>query len=236
MSTISRRHRPLLATVVMLAAAIGLGACSSLGLGGSSTRIGSAPYVDGSGKVASETREVGSFHAVSASQGVLVTISTGAPGLIVTAEDNLLSHVTTEVVDGTLLVGVSGSVETHAPLKVAVVPEGILDGLSASTGSTIDAQSLDCGSLAVEASTGSTVRAGGRAGSVDVRANTGSTADLRNVESTTATVDASTGSTIRIDASDAVSGTCVGGSTVTVHGPADTSGVSADRSSTLTKE
>jgi hypothetical protein len=233
MLAIAHRHRIVLTIAATIIGSLALAGCSGLGLDRSSTRIGSPPYVQGSGKVASQSRQVGAYHAVSASQGVRVNVATGSPGITVTAEDNLLSHITTEVVDGTLRVGVAGSIETHSPLEVSVVPDGIIDTLSASTGSTIDAESLDCGSLAVTASTGSTVRAGGRADAVDVRADTGSTADLRNVESMTATVDASTGSTIRVNASGSVTGDCVIGSTVAVHGAADTSGVSVDTSSTI---
>lgn len=222
--------------VPVVAAAL-LGGCSAINLDNNTTRVGSPPYEKGSGTVATQTRELAAFHAISASQGVTVLVSSGsAAGATVRADDNLLDNVTTAVVNGTLRVEVRGSIETHNRLEVTVTAGGPIDALAADAGSSVDAESLDAGELSVAASSGSTVRGGGRAQSLHVTAAAGSTADLRNVEAGAVHVDASSGSTIRVNASGAVSGTCTAGSTVKVLGKPASVDVSADTSSTVGRE
>lgn len=62
--------------------------------------------LDGSGNVVTESRDVSGFSAVAlGSQGVL-TITVGPEeALTVTADDNLLEHIETKVVDGQLTIG-----------------------------------------------------------------------------------------------------------------------------------
>lgn len=219
-----------LAAVLILA--ILVAACE---LPGQVTTIGVGPYTVGSGVVTTEARTLPDFHAVSAGEGVTVTVRQGSLGVSVTAEDNLIDHVTTEVRDGTLVVDVAGSIQTHEPLAVtATAPT--LDGLSASTGATIDTEDLDADTLRVVASTGASLRAGGRAGSLDLAADTGATADLRNLTATTATVEVTTGSTAHVSVSDRVSGACTGGSTLHVHGTPASVDVTTDAASSVQRD
>src|SRR5512140_2290571 len=89
--------------VALLASA--LGACA--GAPGDVLRIGSSPYVHGSGNVASADRPLGAFHAISAMEGVKVTVTSGhSAKAVVTADDNLLSQLSTVVRDGTLVVAI----------------------------------------------------------------------------------------------------------------------------------
>ena len=219
-----------------LLAAIALAACSTTSFGGTH-RIGSAPYEQGSGKVATESRSPGVFHAVSASSGVEVFVSTGSSaGVSVTADDNLLGHITTDVRDGTLLVSVSGSIETDNRLKVAITTASPLDAIGADAGATVDTENLDASDLAVRVGSGATLRAGGTARSLDLAVSTGATADLRNVASTSAHVQLDTGSTAFITASERVSGNCTTGSTLHVAGGPTTFDVAADITSTVARE
>ena len=221
---------------VVILAAVALAACTSISPVGGTTKVGSAPYEQGSGKVATESREVPTFNAVTAAQGVRVAIGTGPQAVTVSADDNLLTHLTTTVADGTLVIDIAGSIETRLPLKVEVTTTTPLERLSASTGSTIAAPALEATSLAVDASTGSTVDAGGHVVDLKVSAVGGATADLRDVGASRATVEVNTGSTAHVNASDSVAGSCSLGSTLVVRGTASTSGVTVDSTSSLGRE
>lgn len=229
MSTVASARR--LAGVV--AVILFVAGCSALGEG-SVTSIGEGPYTEGSGKVATESRSVNAFHAVSASQGVIVFLKSGsAASVAVTADDNLLPHVTTELRNGTLVVGVEGSIRTHNDLKVNITAPS-LDEIGASSGATIDGENLT-GSLTVRANSGATVRGGGSVDALDLSADAGATADLRNAEARAATVHVSAGSTAYVNAKESVGGSCLVGSTLHVKGAASVD-VSKDTSSTIKRD
>lgn len=67
---------------------------------------GSEPAIKGSGKVIHETRKVAGFTAVSLrGSGRLLIEETGTESLTITAEDNLLPYLTSEVRDTQLILG-----------------------------------------------------------------------------------------------------------------------------------
>jgi len=97
----------------------------------------SSSTVKGSGVPASETRSVPAFNAVELAGSNVVHIRVdGTRSVVVHADDNLLSRVTTTVTAGRLVIGeIPGSFETKAEMRVDVhVPT--LDSLSL-TGSGI---------------------------------------------------------------------------------------------------
>jgi Putative auto-transporter adhesin, head GIN domain len=219
--------------IIVMSTALTLAACA---INNDNMKVGSAPYDQGSGKVATETRPLEGFHAVSASQGVRVSVSAGTSSeASVSGDDNLLAHVTTSVADGTLFVSIEGSIETRNPLTVDVTSTTLIDAIAADAGSTVDSEDLQVAGLTLQASSGSTVRGGGQASSVEATATSGSTIDLRNLEAREARVDASVGSTIHVNASDAVSGSSTSGSTVQVSGSPPTVDVTADPGSTVSQ-
>jgi hypothetical protein len=220
------------AAILAVLLALSLAACSVAN--NDHLRVGSAPYLQGSGNATSETRQLGDFHAITATQGITVFVSGGdAATATVSGDDNLLDHITTEVTDGTLVIAIDGSLETRNPLKVEVAAASPIDAIAADAGSTLDAEDLEVDSLEVRATSGSTVRGGGRTEALSVAATTGSTIDLRNVEATQAQVEVSVGSTAHVRATGAVSGSCTMGSTLQLYGPPATTDVASDAGSTV---
>ena len=113
--------------------------------------------VDGSGTIKEESRYVGDFSSVSVEQGISANISVGSKrSVAVSADDNLLPLVRTEVKDGRLKIGITDrNVKTSNPIRVNVTtPE--LTYVAASSGS----------SVTVEGTTGSTFQADGSGGAV----------------------------------------------------------------------
>ncbi len=236
MSHLPSIRRPSIRLGAVLAAIVSIAACSAVGVG-AMTRVGSPPYERGSGHVTTVSRSLGAFHAVSASQGVRVAVSTGpSSGARVTVDDNLADNITTEVRDGTLHVDVSGSIETATPLDVSVTASAPLDEITVGTGASVDTEDVSAPALSVHVSTGASVRAGGRASSLDLFVNTGATADLRNVQAASAQVHVGTGSTAFVNAGTSVRGDCTGGSTLHVRGAPATLDVASDVSSSVTQD
>jgi len=236
MSHLPSIRRPSMRLGAALAAIVSIAACSAVGVGGT-TRVGSPPYERGSGHVTTVSRSLGAFHAVAASQGVSVLLSTGASsGARVTVDDNLADNITTEVRDGTLHVDVSGSIETATPLDVSVTTSTPLDGISVGTGARLDIEDVSADALAVSVSTGASIRAGGRASTIDLSVDAGATADMRNVEAVSAQVHVSTGSTAHVNVGTSVRGDCTGGSTLHVRGAPPTVDVSSDVSSSVEQD
>jgi hypothetical protein len=227
------RHapRPSRLLALALALALPLQGCSIFG----SWRItsGAAPYTEGSGTMTTIQRTVGTYHAVDASNGITVVVVPGDPGVVsVTADDNLLEQITTEVRDGTLYVGIRGGVRTNGELSVRLANSG-LDSIAASTGATVTADTLSGSTLILSASTGARVEAGGRADSLKVDASTGGMANLRSLEAARVDVAISTGSTAHVYPTDSVSGECTGGGALLIRGKPRTNTVSTDFTSSM---
>ena len=79
----------------------------------------------GSGIAATETRSVAPFTGVELGGSASVDVHVGGEqAVVVHADDNLIDRVTTDVGDGTLVVGTTGSFTTDSPMTVDVtVPE-----------------------------------------------------------------------------------------------------------------
>jgi hypothetical protein len=229
--TAARRRTASAVLLLALILALPLQACAAIG--GGRITAGSSPYLHGSGVKTTVQRTVGTYHAISASTGVTVTVEAGDPGSAsVTADDNLVDHITTVVRDGTLYVAVDGGVQTDNELSVRVANSG-LDAISASTGSTVDAESLSASAMEVEASTGATVRGGGTTDSLTLTADTGATADLRNLEASAAVVAISVGATAHVHPTQSVTGECTGGATLLIDGHPAQNDVTSDGTSTV---
>ena len=104
-------------TLVILAAIIGVVLLARDLLPGSSR----SPGVQGSGGAATSTRALADFSGVDLAGSNNVTIVAGArQSVVVHADSNLLSHVTTQVKAGKLIIGDVGSLTTKSPMYVEV--------------------------------------------------------------------------------------------------------------------
>jgi len=112
------RHRHALQIVPLVAALIlaGIGVTLLVRGGGSSSS-----GVQGSGVPATQTRAVAGFSSLDLAGASDVTVVVGGPrSVVVRADSNLISHVTTRVAAGTLVIGETGSFTTRSPMSVAV--------------------------------------------------------------------------------------------------------------------
>jgi hypothetical protein len=113
--------------------------------------------VTGSGNMKEENRNVGDFSEVGIEQGLTAMVSVGAKTAVtVSADDNLLPLVRTEVKNGRLIVGLT---DRHVTSSIGIRVNIVTPQLKAVGGS-------GGSSITVEGTTGSTFAADGSGGSV----------------------------------------------------------------------
>jgi len=125
------------------------------------------PTTSGSGTVKTETRTVGAFTGIDiAVPGKVVIERTGAAGLSVTADDNLLPLFTSEVKDGTLYLAVAKDKSFQGRLPVYQIGVAALGDVRVRGSGDVTATQLDGAALSVISSGSSEVRLAGRADSL----------------------------------------------------------------------
>jgi putative autotransporter adhesin-like protein len=142
------------------------------------TSSSSSTAVHGSGVAASQTREVPAFSGVELAGSNNVTIHVGGKqSVVVHADDNLLSRVTTEVRAGGLVVGnTPGSFTTKSPMHVDIrMPS--LATLRLSGSGVVSADGIRSSSLTVTLAGSGVIHASGRATRLD--ANLSGSGDAR---------------------------------------------------------
>lgn len=122
----------------------------------------------GSGVPATETRELASFSGIelSGSNNVNVTVG-GAQKVVVSADDNLLHHITTVVRNGRLVIDDTGSFSTSAPMRVDVTVPSV-DTLRLTGSGVITAAPVAATKLALVLSGSGVLRVRGTVDQLDV--------------------------------------------------------------------
>jgi hypothetical protein len=201
-----RRAVPLLAALCLLGVAA---ACSGL-----PPKATPAGPVQGEGVVASEDRTTDDFQHLSAAAGMQVTVTSGSPASVtVAAQPNLLPLISTEVVDGQLIVNVAppGLSSTEPVTLTVVVPDLRSITLSGGATGTFDVLGSE---LAVDVSAGAQLTGTGRTRSLTVTASSGGQADLGGLVADTAVIDLTGGSQADLTVVTALTGSADGGSTL----------------------
>jgi hypothetical protein len=129
----------------------------------------STSTTEGSGVPATQARDVAAFHSVElAGSNNVVIRAGGKQSVVVTADDNLLDRVTTEVRSGTLVIAnAPGSFTTKSPMSVEVdVPT--LTALTVSGSGNIVVNGIETSSLEVALPGSGAVTGDGTATQLDV--------------------------------------------------------------------
>ena len=155
----------ILITVLAAVAVLAVIAVAVLVDGGGSSSSG----IQGSGAAVTQTRTVASFTGLDLAGSNNVTVIVGAPqSVVVHADSNLIDHVTTGVVAGTLVIGDTGSFTTRAPMSVEVgVPS--LTALNLSGAGQISVTGINVPQLTLTVSGSGLVYAAGTATRLDVK-------------------------------------------------------------------
>jgi hypothetical protein len=179
-----------------------------------------AGCVQGQGPVTSETREVGAFSRIEATAGIRIVVHIGPSEAVeVSAQENLLPVIATDLRGDTLRIEASEDFTTLEPVTVTVVVPA-LDGITLSGGAQAVIDGVAAESLELRIRGGAQVTAAGSVDSVGLDAGGGAMASLEDLSARVATVSMDGGATATLTASGEVTGTAAGGSRLTVLGDA----------------
>jgi hypothetical protein len=159
-------HRSQLALIAATTTAVILAAIlvALLAHGGGSSGSG----IQGSGIAATQTRTVAGFSSLELAGSNNVTVVAGAPqSVVVHADSNLISHITTQVVAGSLIIADTGSFTTRTPMSVDIsVPS--LTAVNLSGSGQISVTGIKASRLTVMVSGSGLLYAAGTATRLDV--------------------------------------------------------------------
>ncbi len=182
--------------------------------------LGESPLPDGddtiigSGVPATEERDVSDFHAVVASGVGRIEIRHGATeSLRVTADDNLLPILRSEVRDGQLILEPTAPFQNHIDILWEVTVRDF-DALTVSGVVGVDITGLQTDRFTLNLSGVSVVTAAGRVEHQELVISGLSRYDARELESRTASVDVTGPSRITVRVSDRIEGSIAGGATL----------------------
>jgi hypothetical protein len=194
--------------------------------------------LEGSGNIIEQIREVESFTGVDVSHGITVQLSQGTTAEVkVESDDNIIDHISTEVVDNVLKIRYKNMIISDAHTTVYVKAETLeklrasagsqLRGddlvrannlsLKTSSGSVIDLN-LEADTLTCKMSSGSTGDLKGKSTFMELRMSSGSTLDAKDFQSVSCTVKNSSGSESVLNVSTTLNAKASSGSIISYKG------------------
>ena len=173
--------------------------------------------IEGSGRAASEQREVPSFSHVLVRAGLRADVRPGPQSVVVTGDDNIVPHVMTNVRGSVLTIEPELDFDPVVPLSISVsAPE--LNGASLEAGGRLDVSELDAEAFSLELNAGGKIVASGRVRHLDVSLSAGGTLDATAIASPTVTLWSSAGGSVLVTALEEVSGAIESGSEAWIYG------------------
>jgi hypothetical protein len=171
-----------------------------------------------SGAAGTQTRTVAGFTSLDLAGSNNVTIIVGRPqSVVVHADSNLITHITTYVVGGTLVVGDTGSFTASGPMSVDVsVPS--LTGLSLSGNGQISVTGISTPQLTVTISGNGLVSAAGTATRLDVTINGNGKAQLSQLSARDVNAVVSGSGLIQVTATTSLDAAVPGSGTIIYSG------------------
>lgn len=177
--------------------------------------------IKGSGNIITQNRNVAEeFKKIEVNQGIkLIVEQSENKSITVEADDNIVSHITTRVENGTLIIETNEGYNTESTPKV-VVKLPIISGLTANSGSNISSNNtlitenihvnstsgsridvdVEADFIAIEASSGSSAEISGKALKLETTATSGSEISANALSSNLVHAEASSGSSTSVDA------------------------------------
>jgi hypothetical protein len=191
--------------------------------------------ITGSGRVVSESRPVSGFSAIAVSLPArVVIVQSGTESLSVTAEDNILPLVQTEVVGGRLVIGLASPASISATRGILVeVQARAIAAVDADDASRVEFGGLQADRLSVHASGASEVMGSGAARELRLDVSGAVRCQLAGIATRTASATVSGTSYALLRVADSLVATASGLSVVEYYGDpvvvSNVSGVSAVR-------
>ena len=133
--------------------------------------IGGCAQVEGSGNVVSESRDVSGITALEFGEdGDLLVEQTGTESLTITADDNLLPYLKSEVRGGRLIIGNRDGINLRPSTTIVVkLTVRNLNAISLSGDGTIDARGINSDQLRISVSGDGRIEAAGNAETQEIK-------------------------------------------------------------------
>lgn len=205
---------------LILAAAIVLAACNGGGGGGGNSITGPGNVVVGTGATVTETRAVSGISGVSVNGvGLLLIEQTGSESLTVTAAENILPLVTTEIVGDLLILGIQPNTQINTTQGIVYrLTVRQLDRITLSGATQAEAADLDTNYLEATLSGASAAALAGTAQRQLITVSGASRYDAAALSSRFATVDISGASSAVVRVSDRLEGQVTGAAVLEYYG------------------
>ena len=159
-----------------------------------------------SGRTSTETREPGSFTAVSVADAIQLHVAIGSPASVsVTADLSVLPFVITDVHAGELVVAIDGANLASNGVRVDIVVPA-LAGVSATSSAEATVDDLKVDGFAIQTASSADVRVTGSVASLRLRASSSSEIDASDATIGTAQVELGSAAHARVHASDLIEG------------------------------
>jgi hypothetical protein len=174
----------------------------------------------GSGALKTETRTVSGFTAVElAGNGDVTVQQSGTESLSISAEENLLPLLTSEVVDGTLKLGIKDNAQVNStkPITYQVTLKD-LSGLTIGGSGNQTVTGVKTASLLVRVAGSGTVTTSGSADAQDIQMAGSGTYRGSGLASKTASVNSAGSGTVELAVSDKLDVKIIGSGSVSYSG------------------
>jgi Putative auto-transporter adhesin, head GIN domain len=156
----------------------------------------------GSGQLSSESRQVSGFTKVELSgSGELKIEQTGTESLTISAEDNVLPKINSEVSGGTLMLGSNAKIVPTKPISYSLTVKD-LTGLAVSGSGSVTMSKLATPALSTDISGSAAITASGTADDQDLKISGSGRFEAEQLMSKTVKVDMSGSGIASIFASD----------------------------------
>ncbi len=189
-----------------------LSECMTVNNGGS--------MIYGSGKMKTEARPIEKFNSVRVSlpATVLIEQQTGAERLSVTAEDNLLPLIDSEVKDGALRLSIATGKSFTGRIPTFQVIVSDLRELNVEGSGTVTASKLDGSALSLTVAGSGDIHLAGRSDDLTVAIYGSASVDAAELQATRAKVVVSGSGDVLVNARDKLDATIMGSGTVDYMG------------------
>jgi hypothetical protein len=172
----------------------------------------------GSGKTASESRDLSGFHALNISGGIQVDVAAGREFKVeVEADDNLLQAIKTEVDGGVLRIHTEGKISTSNSMKVRISAPNI-DDVDASGAITMNMSNIKNENLSIESSGGSKITVSGETENLRAELNGATKLDAEGLITRDADIEANGACKANVNVSQRLRADASGASQITYAG------------------
>jgi hypothetical protein len=191
--------------MVILAALLALAGCS---------------FNKGSGNVVDDTRSVSGFSRISVGGNAKVIVEqNGSESLTISAEDNLLPYLTSQVRGDTLELGIQTDVSIRPTRDIVYhITVKELRGLSISGSGDVDIRNVDTDQLAIEVDGSGEITAAGRADTQTISISGAGDYQAKDLESSVTVIDIAGTGSAQVSASQSLDVTISGSGDIEYSG------------------